>query len=1302
MSQAPSVISKHPVLKATEDYYRLRREGIGFIEQMGSRYWTDYNLHDPGITLLEALCYALTEIGYRLGWDIKDLLMPADPGKDTQQPFFTARDILTVNPWTTDDFRRLLIDLDGIRNAWIFCKDCACDLHWHAWCDDDGQLQLGYQAPAQIPGKKITVEKVSPQGLYDVLLELESDPESGDLNDRKIEKTFRVQAGSAYLPVTIELRFPDRNLLNDADYELFMNSSSLIAEVKDVEIVRSKSDDTKIPDTPQGNETLRRYWRDLFFVNIKVKLTWVDENNNPQTQDILFENASMRLFASETAKNNVTIGHLEAELKNAGPAGFAWQYRSKLLKAEQQIAAAKQSLQAHRNLDEDYCSVGRIGVEEVAVCCDVEVAPDADIERVLALVLLEIEQYFNPPVHFYFLQELLDEGMAVEDIFQGPALKNGFIKAAELKAAGLKTELRVSDLYNRLMDIEGVVTVNNLLLTKYNAEGYPVKGAADLHAAVPNPEKISAEWTLAIAPLHQPRLYYNLSRFLFYKNGLPFLPRMDEVRDTLLQLRGASERPKIKTAANDLPVPPGRFRNPEDYFPVQYSLPLTYGIGEAGLPATATPRRRAQAKQLKAYLMPFEQILVNALAQVAHTADLFALDPAVQRTHFVRLIDEALIKGAGELFNNLSAAHLNDLVESETEFLERRNRFLDHLLARFGEQFKEYALLLTNLEGRQVALQDLIVDKIAFLKAYPVISHDRARAFNYTFRHPRDFSNIPGLQRRVSKLLGFPELLIDWEVQNDALTGGYLLKYSVRDELALHPFTGAYLLAATPVGQSEADHIGLGKYRLSCAIISRMTQAPAYSSGPDGAKFKITLSSNSGVTLLEYGPRFDTSAQADAKIPTLINLWNDAQRMIVVEHLLLRPKFPGDALYPACSDGPCKACGDADPYSFRLTFAMPGWIVPYNTNLDMRRFAERVARQETPAHLLPKVCWIGNSSYRADACDPVVDAIVRVLETEPGFATGNLCDCAFEILKRYTTVFESVYNGLKYQYLPPEVWKSKLEPALLAFWPAPLVCFTSPPSTNLQDTLHAMMLDYFTEIAVNGAQYSRFEAAWTAWLEANARFDWTEERLHDRVEAILKADIKLIAANVKPEVFCSCASEVLNSYGTVFYGWLEQKIDAGAPLEAVGAIPSVPAPVSCGGTELSAANKTAIQNLLINRYVGYVEVSYRLRVLLRLLAGLDNVYPTATLHDCDDGSDTNPVRLGSTGLGLLRNMADEALPEPPLPASPPPVIPAKMIAPEKGRLWLKSGKPKQTKAQAPPSRKAARKKPPTNDNDHSE
>jgi hypothetical protein len=62
----------------------------------------------------------------------------------------------------------------------------------------------------------------------------------------------------------------------------------------------------------------------------------------------------------------------------------------------------------------------------------------------------------------------------------------------------------------------------------------------------------------------------------------------------------------------ELPFDPGRL------------FPLTYGIGAAGLPQSAAPARRALAKQLKAYLMFYDQLLANQFAQLANVGKLFS------------------------------------------------------------------------------------------------------------------------------------------------------------------------------------------------------------------------------------------------------------------------------------------------------------------------------------------------------------------------------------------------------------------------------------------------------------------------------------------------------------------------------------------------------------------------------------------------------------------------------------------------------------------------------------------------------
>jgi len=114
------------------DFNKLRSEGIGYIGKLSGKIWTDHNVHDPGITTLEALCYALLDLGYRISLPPKDIFARDPEDKTPDDNFFTPAEILTVNPLTITDFRKLLIDIPGIRNAWL---EVATDLHADDICN---------------------------------------------------------------------------------------------------------------------------------------------------------------------------------------------------------------------------------------------------------------------------------------------------------------------------------------------------------------------------------------------------------------------------------------------------------------------------------------------------------------------------------------------------------------------------------------------------------------------------------------------------------------------------------------------------------------------------------------------------------------------------------------------------------------------------------------------------------------------------------------------------------------------------------------------------------------------------------------------------------------------------------------------------------------------------------------------------------------------------------------------------------------------------------------------------------------
>ena len=60
MADTPSVvINRDKAREAAFDYEQLRREAIAHVQALSGNTWTDYNLHDPGVTILEQLCMPL-------------------------------------------------------------------------------------------------------------------------------------------------------------------------------------------------------------------------------------------------------------------------------------------------------------------------------------------------------------------------------------------------------------------------------------------------------------------------------------------------------------------------------------------------------------------------------------------------------------------------------------------------------------------------------------------------------------------------------------------------------------------------------------------------------------------------------------------------------------------------------------------------------------------------------------------------------------------------------------------------------------------------------------------------------------------------------------------------------------------------------------------------------------------------------------------------------------------------------------------------------------------------------------------
>jgi hypothetical protein len=804
------------------DQQHLYLAGLEHVRRLAWRIWTDHNVHDPGITTLELLAYALTDLGYRASYPIEDLVAGAD---ESSSPLFTARRILPNRPLTLPDYRKLLIDLKDVKNAWI---EPAEQVFW-------------------------------------------ADPVKGEL--------------------------------------LWQDSGG--PGVREVHL------------------------RGLYRARVELM-----EDFDAARKDEILE-------------------------------------------------TVMETLQANRNLCEDFVEVVPVERQKFVLCAELELALDADVSRVEADVLFQVGQYLAPPVSNYSLSEML-ERHTVQEIFDGPVLEHGFIDDAELARADLRTEVRLSDVINIVMDVEGVRAVVDMVI---NPEGA---------------DTLANKWVVPVAAGRQPVLNKEKSRLVCYKRNMPVAAVPLKVADRLAELE-ETVRVKLETPqAYDLPVPRGRDRQAGSYHSFQNHFPALYGLSEAGLPSGASPKRQAQAFQHKAYLLFFDQIMADYCVQLARVKDLFAIDPDAEQTYFHQVVDS--FADFGRIYEAGMTA--DKLQEGEEDvWIDRRNRFLDHLIARFAERFHDYASIMLSTFG--ASPQSLIQVKGSFLRGYPELGAGRGIAYDHTLTEPGNLwntDNVSGLEKRVASLLGIPnasrrnlsEIPHDLYVETDTTPGD---EYCFRIR---HRGTGEILLSSstryTTRARAREDALRSLHFAQEPSSCERKLAA-------DG-RFYFNVTDDTGDVVARRIRYFDSSERMSTAIDELaayVRTHYSEEGMLLIENVLLRPGQEDDPFLPICVDPNCTDCAEDDPYSYRLHVVLPAFAGRFK-NMNFRRFAEEVIREETPAHVLPKICWVDredmenlDAAYRAwlearaqgsDEPGRKLAELIRILyAVKSVYPTERLVDC---------------------------------------------------------------------------------------------------------------------------------------------------------------------------------------------------------------------------------------------------------------------------------------------------------------------
>lgn len=714
-------------LRPEEDYRVLRRLGLDAIIESGSEKWTDYNEHDPGITILEVLSYALTDLAYRTNFPIEDILAQQGLHSDqlARQQFYTARHILTSNPLSLTDFRKLIIDIEGVDNAWIL--------------------------PAR--------DSFEPtRGLLDI----------------------RVDPGE-----------------------------------------KLKTDEQR--------HKLSRKIEDIFH--------------------------------------------------------------------------------RHRNLSQD---LGRIWFREpleVSFFIEVVIPKTALAEKTVAEILNSLEKLLSSAARFCTFQEMIEKYDGdINRVFQGPPLIHGFLPDDALEPA--IEELKTVALIPQISALESVIKVRELKFrtsaNDTNLFRFLGQGTDWAYTA-----RFSAKTRPVLAPLDQHQI-------IIRKGDATYHWSRSSVALEWKALKNKQRAPKLSPAARDISIPEGRFRDLMSYPSIQEDFPAIYGLQPHGSGPEEGTERKAQVKQLKAYLLIFDQILANYLAQLSHLADLFSWSSEVSRTYFFQglessvealkdlLVDADTGKGSEtpeEKEQKTLAQYLKKLAELREEekgFLERRNKFLDHLLARFGRglhlytgDLKKEGAFLQNEGEEQGRIEKETKERI--LQNYDKLSAERGRGFNLrqeSATFPMEFS---GLRSWVEALFDMePESLDTLRFNNRFIEGDF--DTDNPDKAPVSEFV-MYTEDGSPIDMKELIRIGVDpeNYQIT---------APTAEEKEAGTGFELSLFKLQDLKrkskLYRLTPSFPTAEETLAAIDNLVKLLRKysrtSERIYLLEHFLLRP-YPEEPLF---------------------------------------------------------------------------------------------------------------------------------------------------------------------------------------------------------------------------------------------------------------------------------------------------------------------------------------------------------------------------------------------------------------------
>ena len=637
------------------------------------------------------------------------------------------------------------------------------------------------------------------------------------------------------------------------------------------------------------------------------------------------------------------------------------------------IENVKRRLYSCRNLCEDFFSIQLLEPLYININAALELTESITQEEgelLIAAIYSNIQSFIAPYIKFYSLREmLLEKNKKVDEVFIGPLLEQGFIDEAELEQSVIQQKIYISEILKKVTDVKQVQSV-----TKFTVV---LDGQTD----------ISAKMAIDIPVDRVPKIDIEQSRITLYHKGIPLPIDYNKVKRWTEENVNAPLFKRPYLTEEEIAVDPGRFRNLTNYISIQNDFPLIYGVGKEGLPNSVPEDRKVQSKQLKAYLMFFDQVFANYLAQLAHVKDLLAVQKKSSKVDFSQIPQEVpllhtLIKkpetpvdttesdpdkafkiqrrylgvswrkskskwGTTEADIEEAYKHyLDKILGISKEYTDKKNNILDHLLARFAETFADRAMQLYDTVYKS-CLGEVSADKELFLQDYIAISRDRNKAIDFTNtqNYGWDIDNISGFERRMCRALGIKNL--KRRVLHENLKSNFYLEQSFEQQ-SFEVFLSENL-------QAKYDNLLVfkGTYpQIKDLAISRGGKESNYdivenSEGNYEVLLHIDKKRTKFIRLLNKVVTIRTFEQAQAVIKQAVTFFEtfnkESEGFHLLEHIMLRTN---DTL-----------SGTHDPYSFMMTLVFPSWPARFQ-RAEFKNLIHEFVMLESPAHIFVNILWL--------------------------------------------------------------------------------------------------------------------------------------------------------------------------------------------------------------------------------------------------------------------------------------------------------------------------------------------------------